>query len=46
MLVEVIPYRNFKEKIRIVKELQSKNMYIEIWENMIYASKRGIINEN
>ena len=46
MLVEVIPYKNFKEKLRIVKELQRKNMYIEIWENMIYASKRGIISEN
>lgn len=40
MLVEVIPYRSFKEKIRIVKELQRKNMYIEIWENMIYAASR------
>lgn len=40
MLIEIIPYRNFKEKIKIVKELQRENKYIEIWDDVIYAATK------
>lgn len=36
--VEVIPYRTFRERIRIVKELlQQENTFIEVYKNYIYV---------
>lgn len=37
---ELIPYRNFKEKIKIVKEQQRKNRYVEIWDKVIYTATK------
>ncbi|MBS4538200.1 hypothetical protein GOQ27_06980 [Clostridium sp. D2Q-11] len=40
MIAELIPYKSFKEKIKIVREEQKKNRYIEIWENSIYSATK------
>lgn len=33
MVVEIIPYRSFKEKIKIVKEELEKNRKVEVMDN-------------
>lgn len=42
MVVEVIPYRTFKERIRIVKEEERKDRYIEVWNKhrLIYSCEK------
>lgn len=35
MIVQLIPYESFKERIKIVKSLYGKG-HIEIWEDYIY----------
>lgn|GEM_PF-2602406 len=37
-VAECIPYRTFKERIRIVKEELSKGRYVEVWDNHIYSA--------
>lgn len=37
-VVECIPYRTFKERIRIVKEELRKGRYIEVWDNYVYSA--------
>lgn len=39
-VAEVIPYRNFKEKLKIVKQELKKNRYVEVWNGYIYSSKK------
>lgn len=39
-VVELIPYKNFREKINIVKQELMKNRYVEIWESCIYSAKK------
>lgn len=43
-VAEVIPYSNFKEKIRIVKEELSKNRHVEVWDKprVIYSAKKVV----
>lgn len=40
-VVEVIPYKNFKEMIKIVKIELKKNRYVEVWESFIYSAKKN-----
>lgn len=39
-VAEVIPYKNFKEKIRIVIEELLKNRYVEVWDNFVYSAEK------
>lgn len=36
----LIPYKSFRDKVRIVKFYTSRGYYIEIWENYIYCLRR------
>lgn len=38
MIIEAIPYRKFKEKIRIVKEELNKDRYVEVRDKYIYSA--------
>lgn len=37
MIVELIPYTTFKQKIKIVKEQLKLNRKVEIWDKYIYS---------
>lgn len=39
-VAEAIPFRTFKEMIRIVKRELRKNRYIEIWDKFIYSAEK------
>lgn len=41
-VAEAIPYKNFKEKINIVKEELRKNRHVEIWDKqkVIYSERK------
>lgn len=39
-VVECIPYKTFKERIRIVREELSKGRYVEVWDKFIYSSEK------
>jgi hypothetical protein len=42
LTAEAIPYKNFKEKIKIVKEELDKNRYVEILDKqkIIYSAEK------
>ncbi|WP_165442890.1 hypothetical protein [Senegalia massiliensis] len=40
--IEVIPYKNFKEKIKIVKQQLDKSKYVEVTGKYIYTEKKNI----
>ena len=40
MVIEIIPFCSFKEKIKIIKEELKKNRYIEIWDKYIYTETK------
>ena len=40
MVTEAIPYRTFKERIRIVKEEERKDRYIEVWDKYVYSATK------
>ena len=37
LVIEVIPFKNFKEKIRLIKELQLRKIRISVFENYIVS---------
>lgn len=37
-MAEIIPYRNFKEKIEIVRCEEGKGRYVEVWNKLIYSA--------
>lgn len=37
---KAIPYRSFREMIRIVINELKKNRYVEIWDKFIYSAKK------
>ena len=39
-VAEVIPYKNHKEKFRIVFQELLKNRYVEVWDKYIYSAKK------
>lgn len=41
MIVELIPYRTFKEKIRIVREQELMNKHVEVWDGYVYAVSKS-----
>ena len=41
-VAEFIPYKSFKEKIRIVKECLIQRKYVEVWKDGVYAYEGGI----
>lgn len=40
MNVEVIPFNNFKDRIKIVQQELSKGRYIEVWDKHVYSAER------
>lgn len=45
---EAIPYKDFKDKNKIIADELKKNRYIEIWDKFIYSAEkwRGGDGEN
>lgn len=41
-VAEIIPYKNFKEKIRISKREVEKGRHVEVWEDYIYSAERWL----
>lgn len=41
-VVEVIPFKSFKQMIRLVNQELNKNRYVEIWDKFIYSEKKGM----
>ena len=41
-VTEFIPYENFWEKIRIVKECLMQGKQVEVWKDGVYAYKEEI----
>lgn len=41
-VVEIIPYNNFKEKIKITKQYDGK-AYIKIYDNFIYVERYELV---
>ena len=41
-VVEVIPFKNFKEKIKLVKELKLRKGRISVFENYIVSEYMGL----
>ena len=39
-VAEIIPYGNFKEMIRTVKQELQRNRYVEVWDEGIYSVER------
>lgn len=39
-VVELIPYKNFKQMIKITKQELMKNRYVEIWSGYIYSAEK------
>ena len=39
-IAEVIPYKTFKEKNRIIAAELKKDRYIETWDKLIYSAKK------
>ncbi|HHX62325.1 MAG TPA: hypothetical protein GX707_16680 [Epulopiscium sp.] len=39
-VAEVIPYSDFKEKLRICKEEIEKGRFVEDWDGAIYTAER------
>lgn len=37
-VVEVIPYDDFKQKVKLVKQEERKNRYVEVWDGVIYSA--------
>ncbi|QIB26078.1 hypothetical protein [Caloranaerobacter azorensis] len=37
MVVELIPFKTFQEKIKIVSEELNKDRHVEVWDNYIYS---------
>lgn len=46
MIIKLIPYRTFKEKIQIVKIELKKNRNVEIWDKFIYTTTKGDFYDN
>lgn len=42
VVAEFIPYKSFKEKIRIVKECLIQKKYVEVWKDGVYAYRGEI----
>ena len=39
-VAEVIPYKNHKEKFKIVFQELRKNRHVEVWDKYIYSAKK------
>ena len=39
-VAEVIPYKNYKEKFKLVFQELMKNRYVEVWDRHIYSAKK------
>lgn len=44
MLVEVIPYKTFKERLQLIKELTKQKCKIEIFNNYLYVERTIYVN--
>lgn len=45
VVIEIIPFRNFKEKMRLTKEHNKKNNKVEIIKNCVVVTKESESNE-
>lgn len=43
-VAEVIPYKNYKEKFKLVMQELMKNRYVEVWDMYIYSAKKWEVN--
>ena len=41
--VECIPFKTFKERLRIVKVELKKKRYVEVWEGFVYSANESPI---
>lgn len=39
-VAECIPYKTFKERLKITKREINKGRYVEIWDEHIYSAKK------
>lgn len=39
-VAEAIPYRTFKEMIKIIKQELNKGRYVEIWKGYVYSAEK------
>ena len=39
-VAEVIPYKSYKEKFKIVFQELMKNRHVEVWDKYIYSAKK------
>lgn len=44
MIIEIIPYSDVKERIKIVSQELEKNRHIEVWDGYIYSQSKGRSN--
>lgn len=45
MIVEIIPYSNFKQKIEIVSQELEKKRRVEVWPNYIYSEGKRRVED-
>lgn len=45
-MAEVIPYKTFKEKNRIIAAELKKDRYIEKWDKLIYSAKKWKVKKS
>lgn len=43
-MAELIPYENFKERIRLVNIELNKNRHVEVWDKYIYSEAKAKCN--
>lgn len=46
MYIECIPFKTFKEKLKIVKAELKKNRNVEVWDKFIYTTTKGDFYDN
>ena len=39
-VAEIIPFKNHKEKFKIVKKELGKNRLVEVWDEYIYSQRK------
>lgn len=44
-VAEAIPYKNFREKIKIVMEELLKGRHVEVWDKFIYSAEKWEVEE-
>lgn len=45
MTVELVPYRGFKERLQLIKELKKQKCNIEIFNDYLYITKQTVYKD-